>query len=250
MLKNRIAPVTGASRGIGAATARTLAKHGAAVAVNYRNSAAEAQQLVDDITGAGGCGMAVQADVCLEGDVERMVKLVGERLGPVDTLVLNAYIGVPFQPLTQTCWDDLNAKVTGELKAAFYPVQALAPEMAARNGGCIIAISSNVAQHPVPGMGAYCVGKSTLEALMRALALELGPSGIRVNTVAAGLTMSGDGAQSPDQLKQLVAAATPLRRYAQPEDIAAAVLMLAQDEASFATGNVLTVDGGLRLGLL
>ena len=154
------------------------------------------------------------------------------------------------QPLTQTCWEQLDGKVTGELQAAFYAVQALAPEMAARGGGCIIAISSNVAQHPVPGMGDYSIGKSAVEALMRALALELGPAGIRVNTVAAGLTMSGGGAHTPDQLKQIVAATTPLRRYAQPEDIAAAVLMLAQDEAAFATGNVLTVDDGLRIGLL
>ncbi len=85
---------------------------------------------------------------------------------------------------------------------------------------------------------------------MRALALELGPVGIRVNTVAAGLTMTGDGAQTPDQVKQMVAAMTPLGRYAQPQDIAGAVLMLAQDEASFATGNVLTVDGGLRIRLI
>lgn len=85
---------------------------------------------------------------------------------------------------------------------------------------------------------------------MRALALELGPAGIRVNAVAAGLTMAGDGAYTPDQIKQTVASLTPLGRYAQPEDIAGAVLLLAQDEAGFATGNVLAVDGGLRIRLV
>lgn len=249
-MQNRIALVSGASRGIGAATARMLAKHGAAVAVNYRSSAAEAEQVVTDITRAGGHAIAVQADVCLESDVERMVKIVGERLGPVDTLVLNAYIGVPFIPLTQTTWEDVETKVGGELKAAFYPIRAVVPGMTARKQGCIIAISSNVAQHPAVGMGAYSIAKSALEALMRALALELGPAGIRVNTVAAGLTMAGDGAYTPDQIKQTIAAMTPLGRYAQPEDIAGAVLMLAQDEAGFATGNVLTVDGGLRIRLV
>lgn len=249
-MQNRIALVSGASRGIGAATARMLAKHGAAVAVNYRSSAAEAEQVVTDITRAGGHAIAVQADVCLESDVERMVKIVGERLGPVDTLVLNAYIGVPFMPLTQTTWEDVETKVGGELKAAFYPIRAVVPGMTARKQGCIIAISSNVAQHPAVGMGAYSIAKSALEALMRALALELGPAGIRVNTVAAGLTMAGDGAYTPDQIKQTIAAMTPLGRYAQPEDIAGAVLMLAQDEAGFATGNVLTVDGGLRIRLV
>jgi 3-oxoacyl-[acyl-carrier protein] reductase len=205
--------------------------------------------VVTDITYSGGRAMAVQADVCVATEVKRMVNQVGERLGPVDTLVLNAYIGTPFQPLTEVCWEALDAKVTGELQAAFYAIQALAPEMVARKSGCIIAISSNVAQHPVLRMGAYSIGKSALEALMRALALELGPAGIRVNTVAAGLTMCGDGAYTPDHVKEMVAAA-PLKRFAQPEDIARAVVLLAQDEACFATGNVLTVDGGLRIGLL
>lgn len=250
MMENRIALVTGASRGIGAATARMLAKHGAAVAVNYRKSAAEAEQVVADITRAGGRAIAVQADVRLECEVERMAQIVCEQLGPVDTLVLNAYIGTAMMPLAQVSWDDFDAKVAGELKAAFYAVKAVAPQMMARKQGCIIAISSNVAQHPVPGMGAYSVAKSASEALMRALALELGPAGIRVNAVAAGLTMSGDGAYTPEDIKQTVAALTPMRRYARPEDIAGAVLLLAQAEASFATGNVLTVDGGLRLGLL
>lgn len=153
MLENRIALVTGASRGIGAAVARMLAKHGAAVAVNYRNSAAEAEQVITDITHDGGHAIAVQADVCVESDVDRMVKIVGERLGPVDTLVLNAYIGVPFMPLTQTAWEDVETKATGELKAAFYTIRVLVPEMTVRKQGCIIAISSHVAQHPAVGMG-------------------------------------------------------------------------------------------------
>ncbi len=250
MLENRIVLLTGASRGIGAVTARLLAKHGAAVAVNYRNSTAEAEQVVADITQAGGRAMTVQADVRVESDVDRMVNIVGEQLGPVDTLVLNAYIGVPFMPLLQVSWNDFNAKVAGELQAAFYPVKAFAPQMMARKQGCIIGISSNVAQHPAMGMGTYSVAKAALEALMRVLALELGPSGIRVNAVAAGLTMTGDGAYTPDPVKQIVADMTPLGRYAQPEDIAGAVLMLAQAEAGFATGNVLTVDGGLRIRLV
>jgi 3-oxoacyl-[acyl-carrier protein] reductase len=180
MLQNRIALVTGASRGIGAATALLLARNGAAVAVNYRSGGAEAEQVVSDIVRAGGKAIGVQADILVESDVERMVNIVSQRLGPVDTLVLNAYIGGPFMPLAQASWDQIAASVNGELKAMFNPVRALAPQMIARERGCIIAISSNVAQHPVAGMGAYSVAKSALEGLVRALALvELGPAGIR-----------------------------------------------------------------------
>lgn len=189
-----------------AAAALLLARNGAAVAVNYRSGGAEAEQVVSDIVRAGGKALAVQADVLVESDVERMVNSVSQRLGPVDTLVLNAYIGGPYTPLAQASWDQIAASVDGELKATFN--------------------------------------------LVPALALELGPAGIWVNAVAPGLTEAGAGAGTPDQIKQMVAARTPLGRYTQPEDIAGAVLLLAQSDRRFATGNVLTVDGGLRLGLM
>ena len=248
MFDKRVVLITGSSRGIGAATARLFARHGAAVAVNYRTNASAAQSVVADITDAGGRAIAVQADVRVAAEVEAMVQTVGEQLGPIDTLVLNANITVPIGPFVETSWDEFSAKVVGELQAAFYCVQAVMPGMLARKQGCIIAVSSDVAQHPVAGTSAHSTAKSALEALMRSLALELGPDGIRVNTVAPGLTLTDAATRLPEQLKQTVASLAPLRRNARPDDIAGAIVMLAREEANFVTGNYVVVDGGRQIG--
>jgi 3-oxoacyl-[acyl-carrier protein] reductase len=248
MFDKRVVLITGSSRGIGAATARLFARQGAAIAVNYRTNAGAAERVVADISAAGGRAIAVRADVRVAADVEAMVQTVGEQLGPIDTLVLNANILVPIGPFVETRWDEFAAKVMGELQAAFYCVQAIVPGMRARKQGCIIAVSSDVAQHPVVGTSAHSTAKSALDALMRSLALELGPSGIRVNIIAPGLTLTDSATRLPEQLKQTVASMAPLRRNARPEDIAGAIVMLAHDEASFVTGNYVVVDGGRQIG--
>jgi 3-oxoacyl-[acyl-carrier protein] reductase len=250
MLENRIALVTGASRGIGAATARLLAQHGAAVAVNYVNNAAAAEHVVAGITNAGGRAIAVQADVRAPGEVESMVRTVAKQLGPIDTLVLNAHIGFPMASFVEHSWDEFEAKVSGEMKAAFYPVKAVLPGMLASQKGCIIAVSSSISRFPAMGVSAHSAAKSALDAFMRALALELGPAGIRVNVVSPGLTLTENAEHLPDQAKQMAAAMTPLGHNALPEDIAGAILMLAQDEAAFVTGNYVMVDGGMHIGPL
>jgi 3-oxoacyl-[acyl-carrier protein] reductase len=248
MLEHRIALITGASRGIGAATARMLAEHGAAVAVNYLNNSGAAADVVSAITSAGGRAIAVKADVRDRGEVEAMMNTVSEALGPVDTLVLNAHLKCPIAPALDQKWEDFEAKLTGELKAAFYCVTAAVPGMQAKKKGCIIAISSGVSQYPPPGASAHSVAKSALNAFMKCLALELGPSGIRVNTIAPGLIMTDNTAPLPAEFKQAMANKTPLRRNGLPEDIAGAILMLAQDGAGFVTGTYLNVDGGVQVG--
>jgi 3-oxoacyl-[acyl-carrier protein] reductase len=248
MMKNRVVLITGASRGIGAATARLLAQCGAAVAVNFVENAAAAEGVVQDIMSGGGRAIAVQADVRVHRDVEDMVHTVGERLGPIDTLVLNAHIKSPIAPFLQHGWDEFEAKLTGEMKAAFYCVKAVVPGMLANKKGCIVAISSGVSQYPPAGACAHSVAKAALNALMRALALELGPVGIRVNTIAPGLIMTDNTAPLPEQFKHLMAGKTPLRRIGLPEDVAGAILMLVRDEAGFVTGNYLNVDGGMQIG--
>lgn len=248
MLNNRVVLITGASRGIGAATARLLAKHGAAVAVNFVNNAAAAEAVVRAITSAGGRAFAVKADVRVSTEVEHMVNAVGDQLGPIDTLVLNAHIKSPIVPFVNHPWEDFEAKITGEMKAAFYCVKAVMPGMLASKKGCIIAISSGVSQYPPAGACAHSVAKSALNALMRSLALELGTVGIRVNTIAPGLIMTDNTAPLPEQFKQMMASKTPLRRNGLPEDVAGTILMLVRDEAVFVTGNYLNVDGGMQIG--
>src|SRR5438552_1194081 len=160
MLENRVVLVTGASRGIGAATAQLLAKHGAAVAVNYVNNAAAAERVVRNITSEGGRAISVRADVRVRDEVEYMVKTVGEQLGPIDTLVLNAHIATSIAPIVNQSWEEFEAKIMGEMKGAFYCVQAVVPGMLARKKGCIVATSSSTAQHPTPGTGGQSAAKA------------------------------------------------------------------------------------------
>jgi 3-oxoacyl-[acyl-carrier protein] reductase len=246
-MKNRVALVTGASRGIGAATAIRLAEHGAAVAVNYLANESAARQVVGTIEGKGGTAFAVQADVRQAGQVERMAREAAGRLGPIDTLVINAGMRFPVTPFLQYAWEDFAAKLDGEIGAAFFCCKAVAPGMVERERGCIIGISSGLSRQPGIGFCAHSAAKSALDAFMKSLALELGPHGIRVNTVAPGLTITDATSWMPEPQKQAAAAHTPLRRVALPEDVAGAVLMMASEQSGFVTGTYLPVCGGTQM---
>ncbi len=252
LLDGQIALVTGASRGIGAATAILLAQHGAAVGVNYVKDKDAAQTVVNQITAEGGKAIPVQADAGDAAQVDTMVKKVTEAFGPIDTLVLNA-ASIPHflvQPFVDFQWDDFQAMVTGDLSAAFHPCKAIVPGMIARKQGCIIAISTGLSRNPLEGFSAHSTGKSGLDAFMRSLALELGPYGIRVNTVAPGLTetdASSNWTQGEAGRTGQVAYRTPLRRIGRPEDIAGAVLLLASAQAGFITGAYVPVSGGIQM---
>jgi 3-oxoacyl-[acyl-carrier protein] reductase len=244
LLEDRIVLVTGASRGIGAATAKLMAEHGAAVAVNYHNSEEAAEKVVATIEKAGGRAVAVQADVRDQAEVEAMVEWVSDELGPIDTLVSNASIQFPVVPFLEYPWEAFQAKLVGELGAAFFCCRAVAPAMVEAGEGCIIAVSSGLSRHPGTGFCAHSAAKSGLDAFVRALALELGPYGIRVNTVAPGLTITDATAFLPKEAKDATARSTPLCRNAQPEDIAGVILAMAADATGFMTGAYLPVSGG------
>ncbi|MFZ5979508.1 MAG: SDR family NAD(P)-dependent oxidoreductase [Candidatus Zixiibacteriota bacterium] len=246
-LKGKTALVTGASRGIGAATAKILARYGAKVAVNYANSKDAADKVVAEIKSFGGQAQVIQADVRDNKAVKAMVEKTVQDFGPIDILILNAGARVPMKPFVELTYDEFEQKVMGELQGFFFPAQAVIPSMLQRKTGCIVGISSGLSRHPGFGFSAHTTVKSGVDGLMKSLALELGPYGIRVNTIAPGLTATDATAHLPKERFESTAKATPLRRVGQPEDIAGAVLMLTLDEASFVTGTYIPVSGGIQM---
>ncbi len=261
LLQGKVALVTGASRGIGAATARLFARHGASVGVNYVSSAARAEQVVADIEADGGWALAVRGSVGDMGEVEHMAREVETALGPIDILVCNADAVRTFtvKPFTELSWEEYEDVLTGETKAVFYPVGAVAPSMIARGTGAIINVSSGLSRTTREGMAGHSSGKAAVDALTRSLASELGPHGIRVNAVAPGLVQTeastafwsedqtGSAAGGPPNPSAMLAQMTPLRRIATPEDVAGAILLLASAQAGFVTGVYLPVNGGLSM---
>ncbi len=247
MLKDRVAVVTGSSRGIGAAIARLLASHGARVAVNYVANREQGQAVVADIAAAGGRAMLARADVTVRADVEALVRAVEAELGPIDILVNNANMSFPIVPFTEYRWEDFERKLTSEMKASFFACQAVVPGMIARRRGCIVNVSSGLSRVPGPGFIAHSSAKSALDAFSKSLALELGPHGIRVNVVAPGLTLTDATSGQPKQMHEAIAAHTPLRRLAEPDDVAGAVLYFCSDGARHVTGAYLPVCGGSQM---
>jgi 3-oxoacyl-[acyl-carrier protein] reductase len=247
VLKDKVAVVTGSSRGIGAATAKLLASQGAKVAVNYISNRERGDQVVADIEAAGGRALLVRANVTVREDINALVATAERELGPIDILVNNANMAFSVKPFIEHAWEDFERKLTHEMKASFFACQAVAPGMIERRSGCIVNVSSGLSRVPGPGFVAHSSAKSALDAFSRALAQELGPYGIRVNVVAPGLTATEATAHQPREMHEAIAARTPLRRIATPEDVAGAVLFYCTDWSRFVTGTYLPVSGGSHM---
>lgn len=247
LLKDKVAIVTGSSRGIGAATAKLLAGQGAKVVVNYVNAKEQGQTVVDHITKEGGQAILVGADVSKVDDVTRLVGEARQAFGPIDILVNNASITFPVVPFVEYPWEEFERKLLCELKASFFTCRAVVKGMIERKQGCIVNVSSGLSRHPGFGFIAHSTAKSALDAFTRGLALELGPHGIRVNVVAPGLTITDATAGQPEQMKQAIAGQTPLRRLGEPEDIAGAVLFYCTDWSRFVSGTYMPVSGGMQM---
>jgi 3-oxoacyl-[acyl-carrier protein] reductase len=243
-IREKVVLVTGASRGIGAACAGTLAQAGAAVAVNYLNAREQAERLVREIGAAGGRAMAVQADVRDRAAVERMVAEVIARFGRIDVLVNNANINFPIQPFIELSWENIESKVTGELRALYNCSQAALRDMLPRKAGKLIFVSSTLSREPGYGFAAHAAAKAAMDSIARVMATELGPVGITVNTVGPGLTDTDATAGLPGAMKEQIAAMTPLRRIGQPQDVARVVAFLASPLADYLTGQYIPVCGG------
>lgn len=246
-LGGRVAMVTGASRGIGAAIARALSAAGAAVAVNYNRSTEEAEALADELARPGS--LAVAGDVCDEEQMQAAVARVGETLGPVDILVCSAtgVTDVTPGPLLDKDAQRLGADISAQLDAVLVPARTVAPGMAERGHGHLVAVSSTWSRRPVSGFGDVAIAKATADAAMRSLAVELGPYGVRANVVAPGFVHTARSENLPEEARAAVIDNTPLRRAAEPADVADAVLGLVGPPAGHLSGTYLPVDGGVAL---
>ena len=246
-LAGKVAVVTGASKGIGAAIAKKLAAEGASVVVNYSSSKAAGEKVAKEIASHGDKAIAVQANVSKPQDIERLFAKTKRTFGRVDILVNNAgvYEFLPLEKVTEKHFhQQFNLNVLGLLLAS----QAASRQFDGK-GGSIINISSLVSTLAVAQSAVYSGTKGAVDAITRALASELGSRGIRVNAIRPGLvetegTQSSGLAQS--DLRKQVEAQTPLGRIGQPQDITGAAAFLASDESSWITGETLVVSGGYR----
>jgi len=243
-LKDKVAIVTGASRGIGAAAAKALAHHGATVVVNYIKSKDRAEAMLAEINKAGGKGMVFQADVRDQAAVNAMVESTLKEFGKIDVLVNNANINFPIRPFIELSWDQSEAKIMGEMKALYNCSQAVLKDMVNRKSGKLIFVSSSLSRSPGNGFAAHAAAKSAMDGMAKVMAMELGPVGITVNVVGPGLTLTDATAGQPKQVHEQIAAITPLRRLAMPADIAGVVLFLASRLSDYLNGEYIPVTGG------
>jgi len=236
-LDGKTALVTGASRGIGAAVARELARAGAAVVIGYRAGQDEAEALAAEIG-----GRAVQADVSSAADAQRLV----EEAGDLDILVNNAGLtrdGL----LARMSDDDWRTVIDTNLSSVFYTCRAVTRPMMKKRAGSIVNISSVVGVHGNWGQTNYAASKAGIIGFTKSLARELGSRGVRANVVAPGYVTTQLTDVLPEEARATMLSATPLGRLGDPADVAGAVRFLCSDEASFITGEVILVDGGLGM---
>jgi NAD(P)-dependent dehydrogenase (short-subunit alcohol dehydrogenase family) len=245
---SRVAVITGASRGIGAATAQVLAEHGFRVVVNYRSSAAEADEVVAAITAGGGEAVPIRADVTAPDDVATMFDETEQRWGRVDVLVHNALIPYAITPFADLTWEQLGGKLEREIHAAFLVTKAVVEGMISRRYGRLIYITAAPSRHPRAGMINLGVSKAAMNEFVRYIALELAPHGITANLVAPatvqGTTMNRE--LTGEQMHSLGAAA-PMGRLVTPDEVAKTCAFLASEDSGFTTGHYLPVDGGLTM---
>jgi 3-oxoacyl-[acyl-carrier protein] reductase len=244
-LAGKVAVVTGASKGIGAAIAKHLAAEGAAVVVNYASSKAGADKVVAEITGAGGKAVAVQGDVSKKADITRLFAETKKAFSALDVLVNNAgvYEFGPLENVTEEHFHkQFNLNVLGLLLTTQEAVKHFKPA-----GGSIVNISSVVGRYPLPGASVYSATKAAVDAVTKSLAKELGPKKIRVNSLNPGM-IETEGLHSAGfaegDFRKHIETQTPLGRIGQPDDTAKVAVFLASDDSGWVTGETLLVSGG------
>jgi 3-oxoacyl-[acyl-carrier protein] reductase len=245
---NRVALVTGSSRGLGRVIARRLARDGLAVAVNGLGGDGQVDEVARAIRDDGGRAEAFRADVTDERQVAELAAAVTDRLGPPDVLVLNATGPQPEGALSDVTWQDHLAQLAFFVMSPVLLGRSVVAGMRERRFGRIVHIDSEVAHRPPPGRSAYATAKSAQIGLVLSWARELAPFGITVNTVAPGFIPVERHADVPAQVRDAYLASVPAGRMGTPEDVAHAVSFLASEQAGFITGQRILVDGGRSLG--
>jgi NAD(P)-dependent dehydrogenase (short-subunit alcohol dehydrogenase family) len=244
----KVALVTGGSSGLGRAISLGLARSGASVAITYNTRKAEAEKVVETIRQQGGRAAMFRCDVVEKADVEAVVAGVVDRFQTIDVLVNNAGIlrNTPFMEIPEEEWDLV---LDTNLKGYFLFGQTVAQQMVRRRHGRIVNVSSTRQIQAYPGNASYCASKGGIFMLTRAMAVELAPYGILVNAVAPGTiptNLNADSLSDPEFIQKRKGT-IPVGRLGRPEDVVAAVLLLASDEAEFINGASLMVDGGQTL---
>jgi NAD(P)-dependent dehydrogenase (short-subunit alcohol dehydrogenase family) len=245
---DRVAVITGASRGIGAATALVLAQQGFRVVVNYRSSAGEADEVVGAATAAGGEAVAIRADVTEPDDVSAMFEETERRWGRVDVLVHNALIPYDVTSFADLSWEQLGGKLDRELHAAFLVTKAVVPGMISRNFGRLVYMTTILSRRPRQGMINLGTAKAAMDQFVRYVALEVAPHGITANLVSPATVgdTTANKLLASDDLRHL-GATNPMGRLVTPDEVAHTIAFVASEDSGFITGHCVEVNGGLAM---
>jgi NAD(P)-dependent dehydrogenase (short-subunit alcohol dehydrogenase family) len=247
LLDGKVAIVTGASRGIGAAAARVFAEAGATVVLAARTASA-IRTIAEEIDTAGGRAVAVPTDVTDPESVRRLVETTVATFGRLDIAFNNAGAGHVPKPLADISFEDFELGLKANLYGTFLAMKYEIPAMLATGGGAIVNMSSTAGLQGAPGMGPYSASKHGVAALTKSAALDYGKTNIRVNALAPGPIVNDQMSHLPEDRLQAIARFIPLGRLGRTDEVARAAVWLCSDEASFITGAVLSVDGGRLAG--